>query len=174
LGVGEGLGFGVGSDELELLKEGGGAPRFARGVGGLEADDEEELLALGWQRALLLLLRRTVLATRWSSGTTSGSGARSSMAATTARWRLTLRKAWGVVRADAESATENKRKHFEIEGMVAEDKTIKVKDKRVPTRGGLNEGRSRLSLIKRKVLSDTTRDIEMRLWGRVARVGWQE
>jgi hypothetical protein len=133
LGVGEGLGFGV---ELELLEEGGGPPKFARGVGGLEADDEEEeLLALGWQRALLLLLRRTVLATRWSSGTTSGSGARSSMTATTARWRLTLRKAWGVVRADTESATENKRKHFEIEGIAAEDKTIKMKDKRVPTRG---------------------------------------
>jgi hypothetical protein len=91
----------------------GGAPSTL--AGGVEAPFEV-LLDLGLQRPLLLL-RRTVLAARVPCEITTGSGAVGTTATATARWLLTLRIAWGVVRADAESAKENKTMHLLTEYM---------------------------------------------------------
>jgi len=76
----------------------------------------EALVDIDLQR-LMLLLRRTVLAARVSRGTTTGSGTVATRAAATARWWLTWRIAWGVVRADAEIAREKMMKHMLMEGM---------------------------------------------------------
>ena len=100
-------GVGVGFNELEsLVVVVGGAPsRFATGE---EAAAAVVVAGLVTQRPPLLLRRMEP----------RGTGARSeSRAAATARWWLTLRIAWGVVRADTENARKNRAKHLLIEGI---------------------------------------------------------